>query len=283
MIPTFNHSLLTSFYLFLDNQLCGVGQAYQNINTGLFPMVAQSATGYVYASPFKEWVADSCISGAVVPSGVWTSSGQFLTRNSGISIDFVNGRILSQFNWGQLSGSFSRKEYNIYTSTEGYVDWWLERVFGENKNITYTPTGIPDGPFAAPCIILTNAREHNDPWALGGLDNTQNTIRGYIISPSNSPYLQEGVNSLCRDMALQWMSLVGVGNMPYLSNGDLKPQYATGGFCYSNLCQQFGPAGVYIESSYEVRVNQRINNATSFNISVAEWDLSTIREPRLSK
>lgn len=277
MRPLFNHSLISSFALYLDNQLCDGAQAYQNVTTGLFPMVDQTTRSYAYASPFKEWVADSCVSGAVVASGVWNSSGQFLTRESGIVIDFLNGRILTNQKWGPLSGSFARKEYNIYPSTEGEVEWWLEKVFGENQNITYTPTGIPAKPFAAPCIILTNSYETNEPWALGGVNDTKNTIRAYVISKGF--YQQEGVNSYMRDMATQSFSLVSYGDVPYTASGDLK----AGQYCYSDLCAEYGAAGIYIEAVHGFRLSQKLNRTTSFGVSIVEFDLSTIRQSHMSK
>ena len=283
MKPVFNHSLISSFALYLDNQLLDGGLAYVNHSGSLYPQLTSSVSGNVWAAPYKEWVADSCISGANVCSGAYTSSGQFLTRQSGVVVDFINGRVISPNKWGNLTASYARKEYNIYTSTEDEINWWMENVYAENKNITYTATGMMDGRFAAPCIVLTNSSENNEPWALGGLEDTKQTIRGYIISSTRSPFAQEGVNSLCRDLAHGSFSLISYADVPYTSSGDLKGATTGASYCYSDLCARYGSAGVYIENVHEVRVSQRANKSSSFSVAVSEFDLSTIRTPRTSK
>lgn len=280
MRPLFNHDLITSFALFLDHELLDGAQAYTNVTTGLFHMGVTPAPSsqHVWAAPFKSWVSDSCVSGAAIPSGVYNSSGQFLTRDSGIVIDFENGRVMSPHNWGpRLSGTFARRDYNIYTSTDGQVEWWMENVYGANKNITYTPTGIPAGPFAAPCIILTNSFEQNEPWALGGMDQTRNTLVGYIIS--NNGYQQEGVNSYTRDLADRSFALATYGDAPWGSSGDLKARY----YCYDDLCARYGPAGAYIEEVHNRRVSQAANKSTSFMVSVVEFDTNVVRQARAAR
>ncbi len=274
----FNHKLISSFSLFLDHSLLDGAQAYVNVNTGLYIQNNPSINGRVYASPYKSWVYDSCVSGANIPSGVYNSSGQFLTRQSGIVIDFINGRVISNANWGsQLSGNFARKEYNIYTSTEQEFNFWLENVYGEDKSIEYSLTGANSSRFYAPCVILTNAWEENKPFALGGLDSTENIIRAYIIS--NSSFQQEGINSYFRDLARQYFTMVNFGDVPITSSGDLKSGY----YCYNDLCSRYGVTGGFIENCYGMKISQKSNNATSFFISAYEFDTSIIRQPSRDK
>lgn len=275
----FNHVLITSFKQYLDHNLCNGAQAYQNVSGALYPQTNPSVQGNVWAAPFKEWVADSCVSGAEIITGALNSSGQLLTRDSGVVFDFLNGRVICPQKYrGNLTGVYARKEYNIYTSNEDEIDWWLENVYKANKNITYTPTGAMEGRFAAPCIILTNARAHNDPWALGGERNSINTIRGYVISPTLKPFLTEGVNSYLNDLAQYSFPLLPFGSAPYTASGDLKSGY----YCYDDLCAQFGSAGAYIQNVHNLRVSQKANNTTTYSVSIAEFDTSVVRVPRLT-
>ncbi len=262
--------------LYLDNRLIDGAGAYVNVSTGLYQQTGFQGNR-CWAAPWKAWAYDSCIAGVNVPSGFYNSSGQFLTRASGLVIDFLNGRVYSPYNWGsQLSGSFARKEYNVYASTEGEVGLVLEHIYGENPDLSYSLTGA-SSKFNAPCIFLTNATSQNDPFALGGLDQTRNTLRCYVISNAKDNYAQEGIMSTLRDLDERYFSLVPMGAAPFMSvSGDLK----SGRFCYSDLCAQYGVAGVYIEETNALKVSQRANEATSFSVMIAEIDTNALRQPR---
>lgn len=276
MRPNYDHSLITSFMLYLDNRLVDGAGAYTNYTTGLYKQTGYQGN-HVWAAPWKSWCYDSCISGVNVPSGFYNSSGQFLTRASGLVIDFVNGRVYSPHNWGPvISGSFARKDYNTYASTEGEVGFVLEHVYGENPDITYSLTGA-SSKFNGPCIFVTNAQSQNEVFALGGLDNTINTLRAYIVSNSKDNYAQEGVAGMFRDLEERYFSLVPIGAAPFTSSGDLKG----GQFCYSTLCDTYGVTnGPYIQATHFIKVSQRSNQATSFAVTIAEVDTSSLRMPR---
>lgn len=279
MRPLFNHSLLTSFALYLDNQLVDDrgAQAYINQPTGtMYWQQGQSVSGYVWASPYKSWVYDSCVTGALIPSGVYNGLGQFLTRQSGIVLDFQNGRVISPHNWGStLSGSYSRKEYNVYVSTPQQVDFWLEKNFGANQDIAYTLTGTKASLFSAPCVFLTNAHERNEPFAFGGQDQTDNTIRAFVISIG--AWGQEGVCSIIRDMAKTYFPLASYGDWPLGASGDLKA--GNSGFCYSALCARLGVAGVFVNNVYGYKFSQNTVKETEMMCSVLDVDCETLRQP----
>jgi len=273
---------MTSFYLFLNNSLQNGAQAYTNMTGLLYPMNTKgSQNGYVWAAPQKGWIYDSSVSGACIPSGVYTTSGQFLTRASGIVIDFNNGRVISPYNWGPLlSGGYSVPNYNLYISDESTTNFWLDQVFNSNPNVAYKATGAPDTPFFAPCIILTNANDRNDPFAFGGLDQTRNTIRTYIIS--NNGFNQEGAQSWIRDLARTYFALAPFGAAPLIvPSGDIKGSdfnYQTG------ICQTYGlTPGVYIEAIHGFKLSQRASDTVTFQASVMEVDTNTLRQPRANQ
>ena len=73
MIEQFQHKLTTSFFLWFDNFLLEKGEAYTN-STGEFfyyddPRL--DATYKAYGSPYKQWVTDSSITDAIIPTGVF--------------------------------------------------------------------------------------------------------------------------------------------------------------------------------------------------------------------
>ncbi len=274
MNPQYSHDLITSVVLWLDNKLCGDGGAYDNITGGLFLEPVVAGQPFVYSSPYRAWVYDSCVAGAVIPSGFFNSSGQFLTRNSGISIDFINGKVISNTNLGsQISGVYSRKQMNIYYGSDKETNYILEQVYNQNKNINYNLTGINGKVLTAPLMMLTNARGENKPWALGGMDDSKNTIRMFIISDSN--YLQEGVNSILQDSAHITIPFVPYSAMPFTFSGDLK----TGGWSYcSNIYNTYGCSnGIYFENIYDYKMNEKQNQNFTFFLSAIEIDTSKPR------
>ena len=95
MKEQFQHKLTTSFFLWFDNFLLTKGEAFSN-KTGEFFYYDDTrldSTYKAYGSPFKQWVTDSSVTGATVPSGVYIG-GDFSGRNNGVVIDFENGRAL---------------------------------------------------------------------------------------------------------------------------------------------------------------------------------------------
>lgn len=250
------------------------GALYQGAMTGI--------PGYVYASPYKSWVWDSCVGGAVIPSGFYNSSGQFLTAASGLGIDYLNGRVYSPTNQGsQLTGVYARKEVNIYPSTTEETNYILEKLYNSDINIKYPITGIYGNQYVAPLIMVTNSRGVNQPWALGGMDNSQSFLRCFIISNNN--YLQEGVNSILQDAAHSYIPFVPYSaapltNVALTQTGTLK----TPGWSYcSNIKDQYGCAnGLYVEGTYSFKLSERSNQNVNFMLSIVDVDLSKPRFPR---
>jgi hypothetical protein len=113
MRETFDNKLAQSVIEWLNNVICNDGGGFVNTGSSLYLQDDSTRSAYkVYQSPWRSWIYDSCVDGANIPSGFYNSSGQFLTRSSGLFIDYQNGRVLSSGNWGpSLSGNFSKREF----------------------------------------------------------------------------------------------------------------------------------------------------------------------------
>lgn len=277
MKAQFNNQLLSSFAMWMTNRIQNNGQGYKNypVVTG-YLQSEPSRTGYCYAFPYKSLVYDSSVSGATVLSGVYNQAGNFLTRGSGITIDYIHGRVFSPTNLGStVSGSLARQEYNVYVSTEEETEFLLERVYNENANLRYTPTGVSFGRFAAPCVILTNAYGKNVPFAFGGQDSSEKTIRGLIFSDNN--YAQEAVTSLLTDSSKSYFPLMTSAMSPINGYGDVK----NGSYNYVNLAATQTP-NVFIEDVISLKMEEKMNQNKNFTIAIVEFDTVTIRYPRQS-
>lgn len=275
MKAQFNNQLLSSFSMWVSNRIQNNGQGYKNyaMATGYF-QPEPSRTGYCWAFPYKSLVYDSSASGAFVMSGVYNSVGQFLTRESGITIDYIHGRVFSPTNHGPLvSGALAKQEYNVYVSTEEETDFFLERVYGENPNLVYAGTGISYGRFAAPCMILTNAYDKNQPFAFGGQDSSEKTIRAFVISDNN--YAQEAVTSLMIDSARSHFPLMTSEMSPINGYGDIK----NGSYNYVILANSQTP-NILIENVISLKMGEKTNKNKNFTITILEFDTVAIRYPR---
>lgn len=277
MKPQYSHDVVSSFVMWLDNILCMSGLAYINETGALYRQKVTGVPGWVYASPYKSWVWDSCTPGAEIPSGFYNSSGQFLTRESGIVIDFVNGRVITPNNWGgQLTGVYARKEVNVYYSSTEESEYVLEQIYKTNPNLRYPITGFQGNALAAPLIMVTNARTTNEQWALGGMDDSKSIVRCFTITRTN--YVQDGVNSLIQDMAHSYIPFAPYSATPITASGDLKSppwSYCTGIKDYYG-CKN----GLYIEDVYTYKINDASNKNVTFFLSAMDVDLSKPRFPR---
>jgi hypothetical protein len=91
MKPQYQHNVTTSFALWFDHYLLEKGEAYSN-QTGTFTYYADpriSTTYKAFGTPYKQFVYDSTITGASIPSGVHVS-GVFKGRNDGVIIGLGN-------------------------------------------------------------------------------------------------------------------------------------------------------------------------------------------------
>ena len=72
MKPQFQHQIVTSFALWLDNAICCRGEAFQNIESTLYHQEdPRLDPNYLaFASPHKQWIYDSSIEGAQVIDGI---------------------------------------------------------------------------------------------------------------------------------------------------------------------------------------------------------------------
>lgn len=273
MKPQFSNQLLTSFALWVDNRLTDDGEGFSNESVTLYRQIDPSRTGYFWASPFKSWIYDSAVTGAIIPTGFYNSNGSLVTKTSGLGFDFINGRVFSSSDFGDtLSGIISRKEYNVYISNEEEVDLFLQRVYEQDPNLPYNNTGIAPYQFAAPCVIITNTSKENIPYAFGGLDNSVQTLRAFVINDNN--YAAEAVDSLFVDSARKHFALISDENIPLDINNDLKTGYYN--FDLINI-----QPDVFISRVTSIKLNEKSNNNSDFTISINDFQVEVLRYPRI--
>lgn len=270
MIEQFQHKLTNSFILWFDNYLLTKGQAYTN-TTGSFryyndPRIA----GYkAYGSPYKQWVADSSIAGAEIPSGVYIG-GSFSGRNDGVVLDFDNGRVLldTSSNSLNVTGSFAIKDFNIYFSNETEEDIIVENKYKVNSRIPSIPESyIQPYDEVVPAVFLSTTAMNNQGFALGGMEET--TVRGNAIVLAEDSYQLDGVLSIFADSKNEAFSSIPMTGNPYTEWFDLK----NGSYNYTNLASQFSDGRpFYIDSVTTSKMTDKARKALANDLYVGFID-----------
>lgn len=279
----FDHKLNVSLFLWAEHVLLQGGGAFLNKTLPLYYTPDPTMpTGYLgYSSPFKQWVADSSVSGAWVANSVSGSASPFvLTRASGIRIDYDNGRVLVPSLMGKnlkLNISTAIKECNVYLPTETDDPLLTANKYFFNPRFNGTPTsGISPRAMVTPAIFVNTLSDSSTPFSFGGLDLTQTKFSFTVLAESD--YQLKGILSLFRDTRYNYIPLLDIANDPFDSYGDLK---GGTGYNYLSLVAQYGTPGnlIYIDNVYCSKMSDRTKiNPLLFGGEI-DLEVSFVRQP----
>ena len=224
MKQQYQHNVTTSFVSWLDNHLLQKGEAYQN-KTGVLSYYSDtrlSSTFRAFGSLYKQWVFDSSITGAIVPSGVFVN-GVFKGRSDGLIIDYLNGRVLSTGipTGATVTGSFSVKDYNIYLTNENEEDLIVENNnLAVNEKFPWTGKYVQPYDQTVPAIYVITEGFHNTEFAFGGEDESRSYLKCVVFA--DSPYSLDGVLSIFSDTFHTSFKLQDFTGYPINEYGDVK-------------------------------------------------------------
>lgn len=290
MIPQYQHKLASSFMLWFDNYLLTKGQAYTN-TTGRFYNYTDErlpSTYSVFGSQYKQWVSDSSITGATIPSGVYVG-GTFYGRATGANndsatriLDFDNGRALvSGLATGStVTGSFAVKDFNIYYSNDTEEDLLVEKKFVINKRIGSNEEISYIAPYdqVVPAVYICNASSVNKPFAFGGMDQTVTNLNAVVVA--ENPYQLDGILSIFADSFNEVIVDVPFDNYPYTEYGDLKSGY----YNYQDLKNQYiNQEKYFVEKVSTSKLNDKPRKSLVNDLYVGfiDFDVSMMRYPRI--
>lgn len=288
MKTTYITNLMSSFYLWLDHEILKQGEAFINYSGQLYKTEDPNfQTSTIYGSAFRQWVYDSSIPNANIPSGVTYNNNTLNRGLSGLSIDYNKGRIIFYNNTinttGNLQTSFALKEYNLYYTDEREEKLLFEKAYSVTPK-TYQATGALnylDNPY--PCIFIKHRFGENIPFSMGGLDATQNSIRCIILA-SNS-FSLDGVISILNDSVRKMFPLLNGQDFPFNFVGDFKNlQSNNRHFDYVQLCKTKGQNDLILIKNVTITKLDEIDNAKINKKCVAalvDFDLESIRKPRV--
>jgi len=270
--------LMSSMIMWIDNTILKRGEAFQNYNSQFYPITNIYNGFYSYGLPFKQVVNDSSVSGANLLSGVYVNNSFITVGQSGLTgINPNQGQVY--FTGSQagktLSGTYAVKDFNIYLTNQPEEELLFETEYKIRPKTTQNPTGLAIESITYPCIFLKNNGGTNEPFALGGQDQTMMEVRAVVLA--DNMFNLDAVCSLLKDTARKYVPLIN--NSPFNVFGALNSGY----FNYNSLTSGIDVSNdaFYIT---EVNISKIFANLNTKNNQVfpafVDFTLSNIRYPR---
>lgn len=281
MKATYVNNLMSSFYLWLDHEVLDRGEAFINYSGRLYNAPDPNFPNkQVYGAPFRQWVYDSSIPNVNIPSGVFINGSYVARGTSGLNLDFNKGRaIISGSASSNVTASYSFKEYNIYYTDEREEKLLFEKAYNATPKVSQVTgaLGYLDIPY--PCIFIKHRIGENIPFAFGGQDSTETTIR--CIALGLSSFSLDGLISILSDSARKVFPVLSPQDFPFNYFGDFK---SGSSFNYKTLCGSQPQSNLVNIDRVTVSKLDEINNAKINKKCVAaiiDFELSDIRSPRV--
>jgi len=276
MKEQFHHKLTTSFFLWFDNFLLEKGEAYSN-TTGSFYNYTDPLldSDYVaYGSPYKQWVTDSSILGANIPTGVYID-GSLSGRNDGLVIDFDNGRVLipTATTDSTITGEFAVKDFSVYLTNETEDDLIVENKYVVNSRLPSGPeTYIAPYDDVVPAIFLSTAISENKPFAFGGMEDT--IVHANAVVLAENTYQLDGVLSIFMDSVNETFTPIPMSGYPITELGDLK----NGEYYYTGTTASYASAQNFIVDKVRVsKLSDRTRRVLANELYIGFIDFDIIK------
>ena len=279
MIEQFQHKLTSSFFLWFDNFLLKKGEAYSNKTGELFnyPDPRLDSRYVAYGSPYKQWVTDSSISGAVIPTGVSVVGAGTSGRDDGVVFDFENGRALFSGSDTSMTvtGEFAVKDFSVYLTNDTEDDLIVENKYTVNSRIPSGPlTYIEPYDDVVPAIFLSISQAENSAFALGGMQETKVQAKAVILAEDT--YQLDGVMSIFMDSVNEVIAAIPMSGYPITELGDLKD----GNFNYTGLANDYGGETKFcVEKVKTSKLTDRTRNvlANELYVGFVDFDIEQYR------
>ena len=305
MKPQFQHTLVTSFYLWFDNYLQKNGEAYKN-KTGIFYNMTDDrldSTYNVYSSPYKQFVFDSGLhtnvinsqgtQGAIVLdriSGRREDGAAFeITRGtSGLHIDYENGRVFFTGdnnsnlpgNTLSLSGQFAVKDFNLYVTNETEEDLVIEKFKTNNRFGNLETSGVAPYDQVLPAVFISSESVNNQPFAFGGLDVTQTNVKAVVMT--SDLYSLDCVLSMAADAKKRSFAEIDFADFPIKELGDIKTATYATGYSYNQIETDNTSELFHIEEVNVSKLSDRVKKKINPDIFVGfiDFEIHKYRRPR---
>lgn len=283
MITTYTQLLNASIVLFLDHRLLSHGQAYTNISGRVYPTEDPNfANKNIWASQSRQWVYDSSVIGANVPTG----TNLINKGTSGLYIDYNKGRIITNSNVSQNSNfslAYSVKDFSIYPSNLDIGTILFENQYRADNEFNNPTDVLLYNEETIPGIFIRNVSSKSEPHSFGGQDKTINTFN--LTCVTNKEWKLDSLLSLLQDSQTCTFPLLNAAAIPFNAYGDFKSGVT---FSYNSLLESTSYNKVVIDTvncsklSYDATRNVQTKNLqTKMAAAAIEIVTCCYRHPRI--
>jgi len=262
------------------------GVAWQTRTMRLFPTVDPSLpTGFQgYSAPLGGFVYDSGVTGAYIIQSV--SGGGFsapLTRDSGIHIDYLNGRVLVPKSLGTdmvLTGTASVPDFRFYQPNESEAQVITQNKYFVNPRYVYplSTSGLPPNIISTPAVFINPLTVKNDPFEFGGRIVTKTTFSMTVFAESNAQL--NAMLGLWADARYQYYPQLNTISDPIDQWGDTK---GGTGWNYLSYVATYGQQGnlVYIDNVHTSKVSDKVRVNPQLFVGIIDVDTEYVRQSPL--
>ena len=294
MKAQFDQNILSSFYLWFENQLLSDSAKAYKVDlsnafiSGSFSDIPPSHIAF--QGKYRSLVGEHQVE---TPNSGFFLGDEFITgnydENGGIFTDYENGRLIFPQASGAVIGDTALtanstvKEVNTYITNDTDAQIIIHSDFKDSATelpYQYGKTEeFDETTYFLPACFISVASSDNKEFAFGGEEDTTTRIRVMVLSFDN--YTLDSVLSLFRDSVRKDMTHVPYENFPYGFSFSIKD------FPYSYnelISSESNPTKSHIESVLVSKiVSERIRESLNKNISVGyiDFELCTYRFPRL--
>lgn len=214
MKKQYDHNLMSSFLLYVDNKVLQQGEAYYDASGLFYDVEDVYKDRYTYASPFKQMVSDFSVTGETNPTIMRSVYVDGVLHNIGdnglLNINHYKGTVnFDREVTGVISGNFSVKDVNVYLTTSSDQKLIFETKFFQTPKFSQTMTGLGLSDLTLPAIFLKKRGGENDGFALGGLDETIVDVRAIVVS--DTQYINDAVCSILKDTKMKRFQTITSG------------------------------------------------------------------------
>ena len=248
----FENKVMSSLLLFIDHEIVQKGDAYTNRGSAFYKIDSLFKDYYVYASPFKQLVSDTGITGSSTPpvlSGVhfstpgttsYTEGPRYPGSGGFDSVNHMQGQLYFTGDTDPVAGSgvsgyYAVKDFNVFLTSMPEEQLLFETKLELNPRTAQTPAGVDSNTQTYPAIFIKDNGGRNEEWAFGGIEQTVINARAIVLA--DSMFSLDAVCGILKDSVRKPMPIIDQSDLYLNALGaftGVKYNYteaATGEFC----------------------------------------------------